>query len=256
MTNTQEALGQIGHAQMLKLKRWNTPTIYNGWEAITKRERTDAILNREECRDFMPFLGTMVGRAVTVRIETTNARNPVERPKAWDEWLAHVASVPGPKIVVMQDMTSPAGLGSFWGEVSANMHRTLGCVGAIVDGAVRDVDEMANAGFKALARRLCIGHFYAWPVEWDIPVTVFGTEVEPGTLMHADKHGFIGIPAEDEGALLAAVRGMDDAECDSLIPNGRYAWGRSHAEVLSGRADAVRRYRELSARVGRGEGEW
>jgi hypothetical protein len=25
----------LAHAELLKLKRWNTPTIYNGWEQIT-----------------------------------------------------------------------------------------------------------------------------------------------------------------------------------------------------------------------------
>ena len=32
MNDDQQALS---HAEMLELKRWNTPTIYNGWEQIT-----------------------------------------------------------------------------------------------------------------------------------------------------------------------------------------------------------------------------
>ena len=57
-------------------------------------------------------------------------------------------------------------IGSAWGEVNSNVHRALGCVGTITDGAIRDVDEMTNAGFKALARRLCVGHAYSVPVRW------------------------------------------------------------------------------------------
>ena len=64
----------------------------------------------------------------------------------------------------MQDLDKPDVFGSFWGEVTANTHRTLGCVGTIVDGAIRDLDEMRNAGFKALARRLCVGHAFAHPL--------------------------------------------------------------------------------------------
>ena len=63
---------------------------------------------------------------------------------------------PGPKIVVIQDLDKPEVLGSFWGEVNASVHRALGCVGTITDGAIRDVDEMTAAGFKAIARR------FAW----------------------------------------------------------------------------------------------
>ena len=58
----------------------------------------------------------------------------------------------------VQDLDKPRAIGSFWGEVNSNIHRALGCVGTITDGAIRDVDEMTNAGFKALARRLCVGH--------------------------------------------------------------------------------------------------
>ncbi len=29
----------LTHSQLLQLKRWNTPTIYNGWELITQEGR-------------------------------------------------------------------------------------------------------------------------------------------------------------------------------------------------------------------------
>jgi regulator of RNase E activity RraA len=246
----------LGAADMLKLKRWNTPTIYNGWEACTRRERLEAVVNREETRDFMPSLGVMVGRAVTVRIEPTNPIHPKTRPGAWEEWYAFLSGLPGPKIVVMQDIGSPPGQGSFWGEVSANTHRSLGCVGAIVDGAIRDLDEMCNAGFKALARRLCVGHFHAWPIDWGGPVEVFGARVETGMLVHADKHGFIAIPPEDEAALLDSVRAMDDAECETVIPAGRFAWGKDFPSMLEARVEAGLRYRGLADRVSKRGGEW
>jgi len=60
---------KISYSELLKLKRWNTPTIYNGWEAITKHDRTRGHFNLEETKDFMPEMGPMVGRAVTVVIE-------------------------------------------------------------------------------------------------------------------------------------------------------------------------------------------
>lgn len=261
MTNADTDTAQrgntrIGPADMLKLKRWNTPTIYNGWEMISSTERTSGTINMEETRDFMPLFGPMVGRAVTVKIETTNHNNPTLRKAAWDDWLAFVADLPGPKIVVMQDVDTRPGIGSFWGEVSANMHRSLGCVGAIVDGAIRDVDEMTNAGFKALARRLCVGHLYAWPVQWGTSVDVFGATVETGMLMHADKHGFIGIPDRDEQALLAAVRAMDDNECDTVIPAARFTWSKNYPAILDERQEAASRFRATSAQIGTGSAEW
>ena len=62
----------LSHSDLLKLKRWNTPTIYNGWEQITKRDNARAGFNLEETRDFMPQMGPMVGYAVTVVIQPSN----------------------------------------------------------------------------------------------------------------------------------------------------------------------------------------
>src|SRR5438093_747465 len=190
------------HAELLQLKRWNTPTIYNGWEQITRHNAAADAFNLEETRDFMPQMGSMVGYAVTLVIQPGNPAHRKTNPKGWAEYRQYVASAPGPKIVVVQDLAKPRVRGSFRGEGNSNVHRALGCVGTITDGAIRDLDEMNNAGFKALARRLCVGHAHAHPVRWNCPVEVFGRAVQPGQLIHADKHGFLVVPPEDERELL------------------------------------------------------
>ena len=224
----------IDYSQMLKLKRWNTPTIYNGWEAITSRNVAKECFNLEETRDFMPQMGSMIGRAVTVVFEPSNPNHPKENPTAWAEYRKYVASIPGPKIVVVQDLDKPSVIGAFWGEVNSNIHKALGCVGTITDGAIRDVDEMCNAGFKALARRFCVGHAHSHPVRWGCEVEVFGCKVEPGQLIHADKHGFVVIPAEDEDILCEAAAFMDENECKTMIPEARTSWGNSVEVMLEG----------------------
>jgi len=229
---------RLSHAQLLQLKRWNTPTIYNGWEQITRLNAGAEGFNLEETRDFMPHIGPMVGYAVTVMIEPGNSDHRRKLPTAWSDYRRYVASVPGPKIVVIQDLDKPRVIGSFWGEVNSNVHRALDCVGTITDGAVRDLDEMNNAGFKALARRLCVGHAFAQPVRWNCEVEVFGRKVHPGDLVHADKHGFLVIPPEDQADLLEAARFMDANECSTLIAAARTAAGCSLEETL-GRLDAA-----------------
>ena len=133
----------------------------------------------------------------------------------------------------MQDLDKPNVYGSFWGEVNSNTHRALGAVGTITDGAIRDLDEMHNAGFKALARRLCVGHAASHPVRWDCEVEVFGRKVKPGDLIHADKHGFLVIPPEDQGRLFEAACFMDANECSTLIVAARGAAGATIEEVLA-----------------------
>ncbi|WP_156043291.1 RraA family protein [Paenibacillus sp. UNC451MF] len=232
---------KLSHTDLLKLKRWNTPTIYNGWEAITKYDITQGF-NLEETRDFMPHMGPMVGYAVTVQFEPSNPDHPKNNPSAWSEYRKYVASVPGPKIVIVQDLDKPRVIGAFWGEVNSNIHRALGCIGTITDGAIRDTDEMNNAGFKAIARRTCVGHAFSTPVRWGIEVEVFGCKVQPGQLIHADKHGFMVIPKEDEARLLAASVYMDGNECSTVIPAARSAAGKTVEELLAGMDEAGRQF--------------
>ena len=243
-------------ADLLQLKRWNTPTIYNGWEQITKRNPAADAFNLEETRDFMPQMGPMVGYAVTVVIEPSHRQHRETNPNGWQEYRRYVASRPGPKIVVIQDLDQPRVIGSFWGEVNSNTHRALGGVGTITDGAIRDLDEMNNAGFKALARRLCVGHAFAHPVRWDCEVEVFGRTVRPGDLIHADKHGFMVVTPEEQPHLLEAARFMDTNECSTVIAAARDAAGRSLEETC---AALDRAAAEFSANVKtkfKRAGEW
>jgi 4-hydroxy-4-methyl-2-oxoglutarate aldolase len=246
----------LDHATLLQLKRWNTPTIYNGWEQITRHDAAHDAFNLEETRDFMPQMGPMVGYAVTVVIEPGNPAHPREKPTAWSEYRRYVASMPGPKIVVVQDLDKPAVLGSFWGEVTSNVHRALGCVGTIVDGAIRDVDEMTNAGFKALARRLCVGHAHSTPVRWNVEVEVFGRRIAPGQLIHADKHGFLAVPPGEEAHLLEAARFMDTNECLTVIDAARNGAGKPLSQICDAIDAAGRQFRQNAQAQFRRSGEW
>lgn len=223
---------RLSHAQLLRLKRWNTPTIYNGWEQITRRNPAREGFNLEETHDFMPQMGPMIGYATTVVIQPGNPKHRKDNPAGWTEYRRYIAQAPGPKIVVVQDLDKPHVFGSFWGEVNANIHRRLGAVGTITDGAIRDLDEMNNAGFKALARRLCVGHAFSHPVRWNCEVEAFGQKVRPGDLIHADKHGFLVVPPEDQEKLFEAASLMDAHECSTLISAARCSPAGTTAEAL------------------------
>ncbi len=245
----------LTHSDLLKLKRWNTPTIYNGWEQITKRDNAADAFNIEETHDFMPQMGPMVGYAVTVVIEPTNPEHKKNKT-CNDEYRKYVASVPGPKIVIVQDLDKPRVIGSFWGEVNSNMHRALGCVGTITDGSIRDVDEMTNAGFKALAQRLCVGHAHVCPVRWNCDVEVFGRKISPGQLIHADKHGFMAVTKEEEPQLLEASLFMDNNECNTVIAAARSCAGLSSDEAVEQINAAGREFGKATKERFKREGEW
>ena len=157
----------LPHSQLLELRRWNTPTVYNGWECVTKRNRLDCNCSWEPgLVDFTPQLGPMVGYAVTVEYVCGDAAERAARSDPFGELYDYLASIPGPKILFARDLEYPDSKGSIFGEVTGNAYRALGCVGAITDGSARDVDEAAYGGIKLMARRLCVGHAYSCPVRF------------------------------------------------------------------------------------------
>lgn len=240
-----------------QLKRWNTPTLYNGWEQITRHDPTRDGINLEEVRDFMPQMPPLVGFAVTLVIEPSNPKHAQGDRDTWSEYRRYIAEQPGPKVAVVQDLDKPATIGAVFGEVNSNIHKSLGCNGVIVDGAVRDVEEMFGVGFKALARRLAVGHGYGVPVSWGEPVEVFGQRVEPGQLIHGDKHGFLAVTFEDEARLLEAARFMDEQECETVIRAGHRTEGMSKLEICDAIDAAGRRFGDLAkAKFGGDGGEW
>ena len=223
---------QLSYGELLELKRWNTPTIYNGWGQITNCDMARDGFNLEPTCDYMPQMGPMIGYAVTIVVQPSNPEHSENNPDGWAQCRQYIASAAGPKIVVVQDLDKPNTYGAFWGECNANIHRALGCVGTITDGAIRDVDEMCNAGFKAIARQMCVGHSHSFPVRWDCEVEVFGRKIQSGQLIHADKHGFLVVPKEDEARLLEAAKFMDSNECATKIEAARDTAGKSSEQII------------------------
>ena len=223
----------LSHAELLELRRWNTPTIYNGWEAVTHRERLEVVMSNGAVQDYAPQCGPMVGYAVTVEYICSDAKIKEEHPDAYIKLYEYLSGIPGPKVIIAKDLDAPNSVGSIFGEVTANAYHSLGCVGGITNGYVRDVDEGAYAGFKMMASRLGVGHAYSCPLRFGTEVEIYGAKVKPGMLIHADKYGFIAIPPEDTRDLLEGARFMDSNECRTTIPAGRDTVGLRPEEVVA-----------------------
>ena len=146
-----------------------------------------------EIRCLFPDLGVMAGHAVTARFAARQA--PATAASRYASWK-HILEVPAPRVVVMQDMDDPAGVGAYFGEVMGTIHRRLGCIGAVTNGCVRDLDEVRALGFHFFASGACVSHAYVHLLDFGTPVTVGGAIVHTGDLIHADKHGVLLVPKE------------------------------------------------------------
>jgi 4-hydroxy-4-methyl-2-oxoglutarate aldolase len=188
------------------LKRYDSPTLSNAVELFDVRPRDEGYMSHE-VRCLFPELGVMVGYAATatMRARGRGASDP-------EPLTAHVQEVPGPRIVVVQDLDEQPAHGALWGEVMATTFTALGCLGTVTDGSVRDIDEARTIGFHFFARAASVSHGYARVEGVGEPVTVGGLTVRPGDLLHADKHGVLLIPAEIAAELPAAADRVIAAE--------------------------------------------
>ena len=128
-----------------------------------------------------------------------------------ERWWDSLLELPAPRIVVMQDLDRPS-LGAFWGEVQANIHRALGCAGAITDGGVRDLQEVSALGFSLFAAEVQVSHAYVHLVDFGGPVSVGGLLVRPGDLLHGDRHGVVQVPLDLAARIPEAAAAVDRQE--------------------------------------------
>jgi len=197
----------LNREELESLRRWPTCAISNGIELFNIRPRNEGFM-LPEIKCIFPELGAMIGYAVTAVI---SADSPEGRRIQPPDWWEMILKIPEPRVIVIHDIDHPV-VGSFWGEVNANIHRALGCVGTVTDGSVRDLDEVREMGFHFFSSCVTVSHAYVHLVEMGIPVKVGGLIVKPGDLILGDKHGVISIPLEIARDVPKAAQLVEDWE--------------------------------------------
>jgi len=91
-----------------------------------------------------------------------------------------------------------------WGELLTTAAQNRGCVGAIVDGAVRDVDKITAMRFPVYARGMCLYDSLNRQrvIDVDVPVEIDGVVFSPGDLVVADRDGVVVVPQAVEADVL------------------------------------------------------
>ncbi len=88
----------------------------------------------------------------------------------------------------------------------------LGAVGALTDGNVRDLVGIKAMGFNLFAHGLVASRGLLQLMEVNVPVTLSGVPIVPGTLIHGDYNGVITIPDEIAHEVAAAALKVRDQE--------------------------------------------
>ena len=152
--------------------------------------------------------GVLVGRCKT----TLWAEMAHADPQPYELELQAVDTCrPDDVLIAAAGGTMRSGL---WGELLSTAARRSGCVGAIVDGAVRDVVKMTAMGFAVFARGTCVydSKDRNRVIDVDVPVEIDGVRFSPGDLVFADDDGIVVVPKAAEAKVIQA------------------AWNKVHAE--------------------------
>lgn len=92
------------------------------------------------------------------------------------------------------------------GDILAQCFASNGAVGAIVDGAVRDRDEIRRLEFPVWARAVTpAGPWKNGPGAIGRPVAIGGVVINPGDIIVADSDGMVAVPLERADAVAAEL---------------------------------------------------
>lgn len=111
-----------------------------------------------------------------------------------------------------------------WGGLMTRVAREIGIAGLIVDGAIRDRDDLLELGFPAFARSVVgSGCDKDGPGEINFPIVCGGVVVAPGDIIVASVEGIVVVPAADAPYVLEQTKavGLREAKRVEEIAAGK-----------------------------------
>jgi regulator of RNase E activity RraA len=196
-------------------RRLDTCAVSNAVETFDIRLRNEGFADAR-VRCVFHDLPSVVGHAVTARIRCSTpppvGHSYIDRT----DWWNYLADVPAPRVVVCEDVDERPGLGSFVGEIHANVLQALGCVAYATNGSVRDLGAIGRTGFQLFSGSVSVSHAFVHLVDFGEPVTIGGLTVATGDVVFGDRHGLMTIPPVTVNRIPETVAQMTAQEAQVL----------------------------------------
>ncbi|MHB8586731.1 MAG: 3-hexulose-6-phosphate synthase [Thermoplasmatota archaeon] len=201
----REAIDKVKILESAGMKKFHATDLRKAFAIASTPNISDA-MHREGC---MTDLSTVwqgakaFGPAVTVHAMDGDWAKPVE---AIDE------AEPGSVLVIRVDGTTKA----VWGELASHSALRKGIAGVIIDGAIRDVDEIRRIKFPAWAKviRPNAGDPKGFG-EINVEIECGGQRIREGDWVVADDNGVVVVPRERVVEL--ANRAVDTKEQEDRL---------------------------------------
>jgi len=210
--NAEEAAKVVKQAMLTRkpietklYKKYGEEDLYEVFMKVSTPNVSDAMQRRGELKEIRPITpgAKMAGRAFTVRTYPGDWAKPVEA-------IDHAP--PGSVIVI----DASGGEKAVWGELATWSCVVKGIRGVVIDGAIRDVDEIRALGFPAFARHInpTAGDPKGFG-ELNVEITCGGVKIRPGDWVIGDDNGVVVVP--QELAVEMANRAMDVLEKENRV---------------------------------------
>lgn len=177
-----------------RLAQYDTPTICNVIELFDARPRNRGYMDGRIRADF-PEFPPMVGFAATASFRSDAPPAGGDAYGSIDKQLEQFASLPGPPVVVFQDLDDPPAAAVF-GEVMCSTYQAFGSVGLVTNGGGRDLQQVRALGYPVFTGSTICSHGYCHMLHLGLPVRIGGLMVNTGDLLHGDANGVTNIPVE------------------------------------------------------------
>src|SRR5262245_5523041 len=122
----------VSAADLDLLRRYDTPTVCNVIELFNIRPRNAGYCDAR-IQSGYPKLPRRCGFAVTATFRSATPPQGGSQYASVGQQLEMFALVPGPPVVVIQDLDEPVASACF-GEISCSMYKRFGCAGLISSG--------------------------------------------------------------------------------------------------------------------------
>lgn len=186
MTITKETLTQLA--------KYDTPSICNFIELFDVRPRNVGYMDHRVKSNF-PEMPPIVGFAATASFRSDAPPMGGDAYGSIGAQLDQFAKLPGPAIVVFQDLDDPPAAAVF-GEVMCSTYQAFGSPGLITNGAGRDLEQVRALKYPVFTGSTICSHGYCHMLHLGLPVRVGSLMVNNGELLHADANGVTNIPPE------------------------------------------------------------
>src|SRR5438105_2396125 len=116
-----------------------------------------------------PKLPPLVGYASTATFRSASPPRAGTVYSGLAEQVAAFAELPGPAVVVFQDLDNPVAAATF-GEVMCTTYKAFGAAGLITSGTGRDLDQVEALAFPCFTSGTTCAHGYCHIVQINVPV--------------------------------------------------------------------------------------